>query len=34
MGLAKEGVNMVICARNEAGLRKTAQEIETTQGAG
>lgn len=28
LGLAKEGVNMVICARNEAGLRKTAQEIE------
>jgi 3-oxoacyl-[acyl-carrier protein] reductase len=27
-GLAKEGVNMVICARNEAGLRKTAHEIE------
>jgi 3-oxoacyl-[acyl-carrier protein] reductase len=28
LGLAKEGVNMTICARNEAGLRKTAQEIE------
>jgi 3-oxoacyl-[acyl-carrier protein] reductase len=29
IGLAKEGVNMAICARNEAGLRKTAQEIES-----
>jgi 3-oxoacyl-[acyl-carrier protein] reductase len=29
LSLAKEGVNMVICARNEAGLRKTAQEIES-----
>lgn len=29
LGLAKEGVNMVICARNEAGLRKTANEIES-----
>ncbi len=28
IGLAKEGVNMAICARNEAGLRKTALEIE------
>lgn len=28
LGLAREGVNMVICARNEAGLRRTAQEIE------
>ena len=33
LGLAKEGVNMVICARNEAGLRKTAQEIEDKFGA-
>jgi 3-oxoacyl-[acyl-carrier protein] reductase len=30
IGLAKEGVNMVICARNEAGLRKTAHEIESS----
>ena len=30
IGLAKEGVNMVICARNEAGLRSTAQEIESS----
>ncbi len=29
IGLAKEGVNMAICARNEAGLRKTALEIES-----
>jgi 3-oxoacyl-[acyl-carrier protein] reductase len=30
LGLAKEGVSMVICARNEAGLRATAKEIEST----
>lgn len=29
MGLAKEGVNMAICARNEEALRKTAHEIES-----
>ena len=30
IGLAKEGVNLAICARNEAGLRNTAREIEAT----
>ena len=30
IGLAKEGVNMTICARNEAGLLKTAHEIESS----
>lgn len=29
IGLAKEGVNMAICARNEAELSKTAREIES-----
>lgn len=28
--LAREGVNVAICARNEAGLRKTAHEIESS----
>lgn len=28
--LAREGTNLVICARNEEGLRKTAREIEAT----
>ena len=30
IGLAKEGVNMAICARNEAGLLQTAHEIESS----
>ena len=30
LGLAKEGVNLVICARNEEGLRNTAHEIESS----
>jgi 3-oxoacyl-[acyl-carrier protein] reductase len=30
IGLAKEGVNLVICARNEAGLINTANEIENS----
>lgn len=30
IGLAKEGVNMAICARNEAELLKTCHEIEST----
>jgi len=30
LGLAKEGVNLIICARNEAGLRSTAHEIESS----
>ncbi|MBN1375567.1 MAG: SDR family oxidoreductase [Dehalococcoidia bacterium] len=30
VGMAKEGANLVICARNEDGLRKTAKEIESS----
>jgi 3-oxoacyl-[acyl-carrier protein] reductase len=30
IGMAKEGVNLVICARNEAALRNTAREIEAS----